>query len=79
MSLPFVTKYAGKVCPRCRKQIKPGEWAQFESINHPFSNPICTNPRDLRAWHTTYAGTATNEGICPACGLLHKDKGMCLI
>ena len=79
MSLPFTVKYAGQMCPHCRKPIHPGRVAQFESVRYPFSNPIGTSPRDLRTWHTTCANLALKEGLCPACGLLHKDKGMCLI
>lgn len=79
MSRPFKVRYGGKRCPECKESIEPGQDAQFESIEWPFGNPIGTNPRDLRMWHSACVNMALRDALCEGCGMLHKDKGMCLI
>lgn len=79
MSRQFTVKYGGKRCPHCKKAIEPGETAQFESVHWPWGNPVGTSPRDLKMWHYGCVNQAMVEGLCEGCGLLHKDRGMCLI
>ena len=79
MSRSFTVKYSGKRCPGCRKAVEIGQEGQFQSIEWPYGDPIYTNPRDLKVWHSVCVNQALVDGLCEACGMLHKDKGMCLI
>ena len=75
----FVAKYRSTTgCPRCGEHIKVGQEAEFQPRDWPWdSGSGMTKKEPL--WHAACVRKKLVESLCPACRLLHKDHGSCLL